>query len=1509
MDPGDYRTNVVSLNNFARINYEYYEIQTSPSGSARRLLQNSEIIWRREGRLAHCETASEGIWVFHNTSTTLQSTGSFSGTESSPRSNGMPMDGKVVDINGVRLVVKEQGVFEPLLLARSKQGTLSVLNSASSTTSPSSSLETPGRSASALNSRSVQANSLQAPSQEPSINSPGHKPFIRLDEPWPSMKDVHDRFISAVLGSLMSVLCRDEGFIPLSPRTLILNRYKASNSEGWSSKPTFGNSITLATLDVSLTSLGTLVIKAFTDMAPRLQSPTSSSVSSRQSSRLLPGSPLWLAPAGNSAKFHSMPDTRGLPRMQFTADSKIGSISEETVKAWQSKCLEWLKMRGIDSTIVETGGWLFVQMLGGNFSYPNSDYQATPMFDGRSIVPWPAHLCFQNYVSPTSASAFEQPKSWGRDPLAFAEDWFMGQAERTNLILKRKKDRQIADALTKEQAEVTARALQTSTNSPAILRRGSNAGAMYPTPPDAIQNTNGTTPAFDGVGSTPGNPNPFPAPDGTTIGATAIGFDNETDIWPPSDKRERTVNTTSNDNYNEIELFGDPLGGDFFKNDITDDDFSFFDKPDVIKPEPKADSPNDLSKMDIEEAVTVQKPPATNRASGMQPPATTSIRSRDTLQQPNNGMPASSLKIVARVSTDPEEKPLLQSQQGPFDPQSIFQRLVKQTNRHNTDGQSRRTSLFNEVKFENSLSLVDAKYRTHGRYRFTEDRRRLKPSEDGGPPRTKCLKARRKAHISVKAPINFARIWPEKKPAEQPDIVEPMDFFLDTDGESQISEHDDTSHTTEEASAIHTLGFDKGWMSDNGQGDITPQVAKYELTAIDFDQPENSPRSARGTQNTALDGDFADWSRITYPSSPEPEALINMLSDLETVAIAQILVDQIVSGTLELPLLSDSESLLNKTVAKGSLVRSTSKAVRTFFKDFTSCTLRSFCEIPGIPVLNQGLRLPPRPINQRTGSTAELARANNPFPINPPQLELRRSDSKLSVLPSAVNFWENLGLGPSGGNKDIQSVCVYPNIEGVRSSAAGFLKQIGTTYESFRLGSHEALKSKDLDKGTIPFPLDSDNQSPAYNFHNMANLRETASRLSQILASTIVEDNNFVVYFVYPRDDSSLLIHICHAFQCLFELYRKSLVERKPKMFNELVLQLIPLDLISSPTTIPIPSPTEYSQLALEVYSRCMDFSSSTSNPAIMLERPLPRTIDFKLNPTPSASLLQENTCLHIAYASSSDDRWITAVWTDNRGTNQMTASYCLGRKNEPISMPFSQVATEIWETTLDFISSKKIHWRILITKVGIMDCPEVEIWTELASRGSNAQVNLTLITVQTEPSLRLIPPAISIGAARDGTQITTPVLTPQNSAGSVLSPETSTTPTQTIATPSDQTSVLDPDPSTRLLSLVDQTHGLVLSHRLSNSRSLVNPNPALMSGYLIKYSTPTPVLIEVNIIHSEVAGNPRTYYEALMRELLVNYAGLGTLSRTRGTTGPLDARPWHIAAAEKAVKVLHTLM
>jgi mediator of RNA polymerase II transcription subunit 13 len=264
-----------------------------------------------------------------------------------------------------------------------------------------------------------------------------------------------------------------------------------------------------------------------------------------------------------------------------------------------------------------------------------------------------------------------------------------------------------------------------------------------------------------------------------------------------------------------------------------------------------------------------------------------------------------------------------------------------------------------------------------------------------------------------------------------------------------------------------------------------------------------------------------------------------------------------------------------------------------------------------------------------------------------------------------------------------------------------------------------------------------------------------------------------------------------------------------------------------------------------------------------------------------------------------------------------------LGKRETAIVNPLGKILQGIWETTHDLTSEYQVRWRIIITKCGPMDKAEVDMWLALAQE-AKATVALTLLTVDTNPSLQLIPPAaripVTVLASLSATPVSTPgpinTASPEQSGNAAVTPMAGagTGPTTAAPTPggADVANTEPTDADSTLVDVTETTWGSVISHRLNNSVSLTDYNPALISGYLIKRSgvnpEDPPVAMEVNVISSE-SNNPRAY-EALLREMLSYFRGLGTLARVRGMVDrETDVRPWHVAAAEKGVRALYQLM
>ena len=907
----------------------------------------------------------------------------------------------VVEAYSAGLVQRDKGTYEPASLVRSKQAISNNTSTPSSSSSPSSSLDSTIRNAQALNSRSIQTNSALGVMQEPPTPSPGARSAIGAETPT-SLKVVHEYFISAVLGSIVYFLCRDYGFIPLNSRTLILTPLE-SKFKGYSTNKhaNITNAIELATLDISLTSLGTLVVKAHSDLAPGLQTLLNTASSPSLPSKLVQGAALWLAPGGNAGRFYSYTDDKNFSTSLSMSQNQVGSADPRanctnalTIKSWQFKCLEWLTTKGLNASALEDGGWLFVQVIGSHAPYFNAELQGLPIMEESAIVPWPALLCFQTsspglrYLEAGSSNPLGS-----RDSLSFAEEWFTGKDERASAISRRQKDRQAAEILSREQADVEARALQSINYSPATLRRGSNAGAMYPTPPDAPHHPIGATPSFDGNVSTPGNPHPFASHDpGTAIPLNPGANEGDADLWGLSIKKERNssgmqFNENENDSSN---IYGD-LGGDIFVSDITDADFSFFDEPDVVQPDQKVDSPAAVSLPISQEPFSLAETAISNPANlqVLEPPDTTMLDLEIDHSHVDELPPSSSEKVVVKSNAESREarspemtdpnKQLRASINLPLDKEMVFKRLLRDPTGKTSQRQPRRASLFNRVDFDDALLSVNEKYGTHGHFNFSAKFKPKQVTTQTELPQTQYLTSRRRMQENGEQLSNIARILTEKGLEAPPTSREPMDYLMDSDCASQASEQDDTSHTTDNLSLLPNVGVKRKW--DNEEGD--DMTSTFDALAMDLEHAASTPQSISGSQIPLPEADPADWSLTTYFTSLEPDIQSNTLSDLERIATAQILADQAVSGTLRLPKAAGSETPFTSSTifTTRELMSSVARAAKSCLREVNSCTMRSYMEIQGIPAMNQGLRLPPRPnINPRGQNSVDAARSNNPFP-------------------------------------------------------------------------------------------------------------------------------------------------------------------------------------------------------------------------------------------------------------------------------------------------------------------------------------------------------------------------------------------------------------------------------------------------------------------------------------------------------------------------------------------------
>jgi mediator of RNA polymerase II transcription subunit 13 len=1073
------------------------------------------------------------------------------------------------------------------------------------------------------------------------------------------------------------------------------------------------------------------------------------------------------------------------------------------------------------------------------------------------------------------------------------------------------------------------------------------------------------------------------------------------------------------------DLFEDMDGDEFEGNGITDADFNFFDGPDgeddemldapspedvkplpqkVVKEIPTTSAPDPKIKEEQTDPMTALEN-ALATASGEAAQNTKSAEHEvsrkvtESLQVAPNPAPLAidHSNVAAPVSKEPTpplspifiEKVLFPS---PENKSPIQSPLQERNGRH-------RDSVFDPLSFNQKMNLSDAKYRD-GRFSFAKIEA-PKLEKDKGvlrhPKSLRDLPLLTKLHYAV-------GVASSKEIPEMASLVGVDSDLSDTasDSSSMVDDEaeDDVSVAPLPLSVGLIMPLKRKLPTD---GNATPLSATSFADSFGGDFSDATGLLTDASVLSSLEPTSSDWALVDAPAPAEtssasarygiptfspiqplipgtptsqPDTSIEsveerLLSGKDNIAVAQIVTDQIVSASLDL--LHENSTLGTDIILHRPLSEhkwhGVIKAIFPKAKDCSVTTLVSTHDsFPDSQAQSKGQQRPP----PRKPNESPTALGHQIYQISPPYIRVRRAEVKWDLLPPAVPFWEPLGLAPCSSAKNVVAFCIYPHSTSIKPHVESFMVNTQLAYDNCRLGNHARVETvPEYPGGLVPYSV----SSPVSTSTAFKALHETCLQLGKLLAAKHAQMRDkegtkidaFVIYMVDPFESQSAIWELCSAFWSLFQAYGQGPPGRPDQIQKpDLVLQIVPVKYVASFEAPVILDASTYIGLAREVYDRCPPSAPSEDKmplniytaPSFQLEEPIPRNVPFKLIAEPPQDLLHENSYIHLGYAVSVDGTWVTAAWTDVCGKSQAVVSYHLGTRM------FGEIVKEIWQTTIEILSARKVTWRVCIARAGVMDKEEMEAWVLLVQCPTQLNLFITLLAVDTTPHLKFTPTMPTTNPSNSSStghpSSNTPGSTPQPG----VSPEHGLTP---AATPSADTNS-DPasDPDARLVDTTDESWSIILAHRLHISNSTSEYRPALISGLLVKRgltersllcpNTPDPergpIIIAVNILwmgavnptraatspfppsaagtegispggigvsptpspqernYSSLTWTPtlqtRAAAENLLREVLGQFRGLGLLARLRGMRGTRHGTvPWHVAAAMRGVRGL----
>ncbi|KAL1970027.1 hypothetical protein VTN77DRAFT_6432 [Rasamsonia byssochlamydoides] len=1353
---------------------------------------------------------------------------------------------------------------------------------------------------------------------------------------------IYASFVSAVAGAINLQLIRRHNAIPLGARTL----FTAVDRSNYDS-PTIANEDlnsfpALTTIRVELSQVGKVIVSLHTVCQNGITRLVGAVGSGAHAWDIQPNTDVWLAPNGIVARVLSVnADQSTIPTpKQQNMRATNEAATEAKQRLWKATVLEWIGNAGLPVNSIEEETWVEVEVCEPFYTRLASDY-LRQMDASQSSFPlkritWPVRYCFKR-TRATSSTYLEGVNGSIKDsddPLQFAEDWLAEAGSRNEKLASRNsasaqaqqnKDMSTPRTDIPDQFESLARIAQYPDLQAASL--------VYPTPPDGALAQGMSQIGSDVFGvegsdlatsQTPADRPPAKREEPTSMKNCS---DSDMIVGGYGPSSGLGVGSGLYDTNDDEDLFGEMNEKDFGSKGISDADFSFFDEPDF------GPLDNDKAKGHFPEyqqtSTLPQAPEAKTAPEGI--PAEKSLEGQGISVEAVEtdigavAAPKSNLTLDTSV-TAPSKPPEIVSEDRlsshsrqtispPLSPVEIKKILLSDpqsrrgAGRRNSDNltldnNARRQSNYDPIPFRQNLTISDRKYGANGRFFFSEktnaataDTREDTPIPTVGFPRGQRSRSENyteyKAIDSQQSPIHSTR-GRLRSPSVSSDGI--------TDDSS-----DDLSERA--ASPTRLTGLKRKRPASEADGSTTSSLERLSI-ASDVNMATSKE------ENSVFLGNFlsvfSDWSLAGYFSTRQNQFSPVLIRKEDQIQLAQLMVDQVTQS-----------SLCHKVDGCTGLpdLEHDALSLRTFLEDTTVMGDIERLDLKTYVSLQESLPAIESSAGRQNTQRKDIRGSITKLP--PPHLRIHRGRDFLELLPPAISFWETFGLEPANGAKNISAYCIYP--QNAKEGADAFLDRLGLLYSSCNLGKHvRGDRSKVFENGLGPWHITLGGDSGYLS--TMQSLRTLCEGLGTALSKAPPVRENFVIYIINPFTHGAALADICSAFLHLFQKYIGDVDRHQARQhLNELVLQVIPMSFISSPSSIVVPTQTEYLNLALEVYNRCAPKDTTSSimgcAPPVLLAESVPKAINFKLAPE-RTSPFQEGKCLHLALSRSLDQRWISAAWSDNSGACQVTMSYCVRTRGSSISRNLSDVRHEIWEATKDIMEKTQTRWKIFLVRTEPIDQEEIDAWTSLVERYNQMRsmpVELAMFSVNIAPGLRLELPSSQIqlntvNAQASSTPVTTPhggIPSPDQFGGSAATPTSGSQGPANAPTPTDISSVMEPDSDAVLIDASDESWGVILSHRLSNSPFMTEYRPALVSGYLLRRNGVSDsqgvVAMGVNLVYTQ---RPPASYEAVLREALGMYRDLATLARAKGTLHvQRNTLPWHIATAVKGQELLSYIL
>ncbi|KAK6437777.1 mediator of RNA polymerase II transcription subunit 13 [Oleoguttula sp. CCFEE 5521] len=755
--------------------------------------------------------------------------------------------------------------------------------------------------------------------------------------------------------------------------------------------------------------------------------------------------------------------------------------------------------------------------------------------------------------------------------------------------------------------------------------------------------------------------------------------------------------------------------------------------------------------------------------------------------------------------------------------------------------------------------------------------------------------------------------------------------------------------------------------------DWVARLPMFNQTASDHKYLQDLRRKAQDMTATACSA-FGGVDQLVRHKRKHPQGLWDDYNSQDMVMISQVLAEQAITTTHSI--VDDLQVLRIDGIPPDSASASTAadtvlgllNSIVPATKPSDLTTLVMTRELPSrpTPVTTTTAKVPgqPRPPPPRHDATSTTGPDVQSLTI--PYMRVTRAGDTLELLPTAMPFWDALGLGPVSRAKNVGYYCVAPNSDHLGDSIEAFMQNLSQVYEGCNLGQHRAVGATDE---SVPaarwqwlLSVDCVANAAARNTRSKTasleatwpQYREAMGDLGGVLADSAHDEpaTTKVIYLIdaFSSENMDARPALCAAFYSAYQLYVAALAQnavedgaRKPA--SDVVLQILPMNLIYRPHELVIPTSAHMASLAREVYDRLPPAASQkaasadainfvTTSPCVHLAPTIPKRVNFQLLAEPPHDLLHEGSVLHLAYGFTADKHWLAVHWTDAAG--MFADSVVLSMRGRSVAATFEQV----WSRTLSALDRKQIPWKVCITRaMPRFHVPawEAQCWHDVVGETKRKQVtSVTLLAIDLDPAVQFTPPETIDGESSDAVAsagaFLTPVSTPQaggtmtGASVMTVSPTADSITAPPTPAPSESTAAApEKDAEGHLVDLEAETWSLLLDRCKIPRRSApdnITTASILACGQLIKRGDPTsaaqshfPAIgadllwtIQIRAAGAGIVEGNAKHAEGMLREVLGTWRGLGCLAKLRGLQLAESLNglvPIHVVGAVQAARAL----